>query len=68
MNTERVAKETQQCVLFIVQVGTFCNAYTSSAIRNRLAVFHSKAVTLWQIYVTWKNENYFGPEVPDIFD
>jgi hypothetical protein len=26
MNIERVAMETQQCVLFIVQLGTFCNA------------------------------------------
>jgi hypothetical protein len=68
MNTERVAMEMQQCVLFIVQLGTFCNAYTSSAIRNRLAVFHTNAVTVWRIYVTCKNENYLGPEVPDIFD
>jgi len=68
MNTERVAMETQQCVLFIVQLGTFCNTYTSLAIRNRLTVFHTKAVTLWRIYVTGKDKNYFGPEVPDIFD
>jgi hypothetical protein len=68
MNTERVAMETQQCVLFIVQIGTFCNAYTSSAIRNRLIVFHTKAATLWRSYVTGKNKNYSDPEVPDIFD
>jgi hypothetical protein len=67
MNNECVAMETQQCVLFIVQLGTSCNAYTSSAIRNRLIVFHTTAVTLWRIYVTGKNKNYFGPEVPDIF-
>ena len=39
--------ETQQCVLYIVQLGTFCNAYYSSAICNRLIVFHMKAVILW---------------------
>jgi hypothetical protein len=68
MYNERVAMETQQYVLVMVQLGTFRNAYTSSAICNRLAVFLVKAVTLWRIYVTHKNENYFGPEVPDIFD
>ena len=28
MDNERIAMETQQCVLFIVQLGTLCNAYT----------------------------------------
>ena len=52
MNTERVTMETQLCVLFIVQLGTFCNAYTSSATPNKVIGFHTKA-----IYATGNNKN-----------
>jgi hypothetical protein len=68
MKTERVSMETQQCVLFIVQLRTFCNAYTFSAIPSSLIVFHTTAVALRRMYVTGNNKNYYGLQVPDIFD